>query len=159
MAIADPPATTIPAPTRSIYRFDFAVHGIDDNPTLFRPQRTRSSPDGRTQSGSVSTGTNVPLVIASTSAGPTSSARQDVGLNLHFSFAMQGSVLVLTGSTEGMSSLDPASTGSFAAIHRIHADGVIPVTPGRPTLVSSVFDLSTRRRYEIMVICNARLLP
>ena len=152
IAGADPPTSTVPAVARSIFRFDFTVHGIDENPHAVPATYTLFLAEN--QSGSVSTGTNVPLVVTSTSAGPTSSARQDIGLNLHFSFVIQGAVLVLTGSTE-MSSVDPAGTNGLAAIHRMHADGVVPVTPGRPTLVSSVSDLSTHRRYEIMVARDA----
>lgn len=140
-AWADPPS---PAASRPVYRFDFAVTGVDDGP--------RASPATYTlvlqenQTGHVSTGTNIAL-------GPTpaggAAPRMDVGLNLHFSFAQRGTALLLSGGFE-LSTADAAGAGPVS-IHRVRSESVVAVSPGTPALVTSVYDLTSHRRYEVTV--------
>lgn len=141
-AYADPPAP--PSSARPVYRFDFAVTGVDDGP--------RSNPATYTlvlqenQTGHVSTGTNIAL---GPSANGAAAPRMDVGLNLHFSFAQRGPALLLTGGFE-LSTAD-ATGGGPVSVHRVRSESVVAVSPGTPALVTSVYDLTSHRRYEVTV--------
>ncbi len=141
-ALADPPPPDAP---RSIYRFDVSVTGVEEGPRAAPATYTLILREN--QMGSASTGANIALGAAG-GAGPA--PRQDVGLSLRFTYTLRGEVALLTGYVE-LSSVEPASGGGAVTLHRVHVDGVAPVTPGTPALLGSVYDLSTRRRYEVTV--------
>lgn len=165
VARADPPRAEPPPPPppremsrveppRSVFRIDVSVTGLDDaraaTPATYTLMLQENTP------GVISTGANVPLQVtaggASGAAG-TSVARQDVGLRLHFNYTMRAEVVVLSGDVE-MSSAVPSATPGPVTLHRLRAESVVPITPGTPVLFSSVYDLTSHRRYEITV--NAR---
>ncbi len=137
---ADPP----PPAARPVYRFDFAVTGVEDGPRANPATYTLVLQENQT--GHVSTGTNIPLGPAANGAV---AARMDVGLNLHFSFAQRGTALLLSGGFE-LSTADATGAGPVS-VHRVRSESVVAVSPGTPALVTSVYDLTSHRRYEVTV--------
>jgi hypothetical protein len=143
---ANPPrAASAPEAPRPIYRFEFAVRRSDDPPNARPASYTMNLEENHP--GTLSVGSNVPLQTPSSARAVA--PRQDVGLMLHFDFAMQGSTVVLTGSVE-ISSAEPMTNG-VAGIRRFRADGAIPIVPGRTTPFVTVADASTHNTYEITV--------
>lgn len=51
-----------------------------------------------------------------------------------------------------LSSVEPATvSGAAATIHRVRAEGVVPITAGTPALFGSVYDLTAHRRSDVTV--------
>jgi len=99
------------------------------------------------QHGRLQTGENVSLGGGANGG----MARQAIGLELGFSYTMRGAVLVLDGEVE-MSSLDPTTVASGApTFRRLKAVLVAPVVPGTPTQFVSLYDVSTKHRFEVTV--------
>ncbi len=148
VAHADPPEAM-----RLVHRFDVSVTTLEDGAHATPATYTLILQEN--QPGTVAVGANVPLVVAP--GGGVAAPRQDVGLTLHFSYAMRGAVVLLSGSVE-MTSVD-ASAGTTGArtIHRVRAEGVTPVTPGTDALFSRIDDVAGHRHYEITVAAR-RLL-
>jgi hypothetical protein len=147
---ADPPApraTEAPEPPRAIYRLEFTLHRPDD-PANARLATYTITLEER-HPGSVSIGANVPLSATAPTNANASASRVDVGLMLRASFVVRGNVVVVTGEAE-MSTAEPSPT-TAPTIHRVRADGVVPVTPGHPASFTTLTDPGTRRPYEITV--------
>lgn len=155
-AFADPPpsasAQTARAPDapRSVYRLDVSITGIEEGARAAAATYVIMVEEHQT--GGLSTGANVPLVGSGSSTAPMS-PRQDVGLSLRFSYELRGQVLLVTGNVE-MSSVEPSSSPAPVSIHHLRAEGVTAVTPGTPTLFTSIYDIQSHRRYEVTI--NAR---
>ena len=152
-ARADPPAPPAPTaheatPPRSLYRLEVTLTGVD--PAAHPAPATYSLVLLENEMGTLSTGTNIAL-----NAGPGTppgfvSPRQDVGLSLHVMYTLRGAAVLVTSNVELSAADQQASTGP-AAIHRVRIDGTVPVTPGHPAVLGSVFDLVSHRRYEVTV--------
>jgi hypothetical protein len=60
-------------------------------------------------------------------------------------------VLLVEGEFS-MSALVNAGTTSSPTWGRLHVkDLVVPVSPGKPTLLTSVYDVSVHRRYDVTI--------
>ena len=148
VAAADPPEAT-----RSVHRLDVSVTTLDDGAHAAPATYTLILQENQT--GTVSVGANVPLVVAP--GGGAAAPRQDVGLTVHLSYSMRGAVVLVAGSVE-MTSVDgSAATSGARTIHRVRAEGVTPVTPGTDALFSRIDDVAGHRHYEITVAAR-RLL-
>jgi hypothetical protein len=158
IAHADPPTVTAPPPTppaspsaptppRPVYRFDVTIAGVDQDPRA--PAATFALNLEENQRGGFSTGSNVPLTTGNASPG-AAVARQDVGLHVHFSFVLRGSTPVVSGNLE-LSSVDAAGGAGPSTVHRFRVEGFAAVTPGSPAMFASLYDLTTRRRYEVTI--------
>lgn len=141
---AAPPGA--PSPPRPVYRFDVTITGVDQDPRA--PAATFALNLEENQRGGFSTGSNVPLTTGNASPG-AAVARQDVGLNVHFSFVLRGSTPVVSGNVE-LSSVDAGGAGP-STIHRFRVEGFAAVAPGSPAMFASLYDLTTRRRYEVTI--------
>jgi hypothetical protein len=127
-AAAEPPK----APGH-VYRLDFALSPGGAYSLTLEEQRN----------GEIRVGTNIPL--STTAPAP----RQDVGLNLHTSFATIGDDLLLHTNLE-MSSVDEPGAGPVA-IHRLSAAGDALVSPGKPALINSIEDPTGHKHYQLTV--------
>jgi hypothetical protein len=151
LALAPLTAAADPAPpARSLYRLDVTINGLGDGPrpapatyTLFLEEHATAE---------LSTGLNLPI------SGATSVTRQDVGLQLKFSYELRGAAVILGGQIE-LSSAEPgpgAAPGS-PTLRRLRATSVVAVTPGTPALFTSVTDAATHRRTEVTVAVQRML--
>jgi len=141
-AIAAPPTPGTPAPgPASIYRFDVSVTGIDAAPATYtmivaedRQSKLRSGPN-----------------IAYPAGGSSATQREQLGMELELSYSQHAGVLLVEGDF-GMTSLVPSAGTSSPTWEQLQVrDLVAPVTPGKPTLLTSVYDIATHRRYEVTI--------
>jgi hypothetical protein len=123
-----------PPEARRVYRLDVVLSAGDTGKTPSESAFTLSLEEDR--GGDIRVGNNIQL---------TSQARQDVGLNLHFSYVMAGEDLLLHSGIE-MSSFDEPST-----VHKLMGNGDAVVAPGKPALVASVEDPMGHKRYQLTV--------
>jgi hypothetical protein len=129
--------TTAPA---SIYRFDVAIAGIDPAPATYTLILAEDKP------GSLHSGPNIPYALGSANT----TQREQLGMELKLRYSQHDSVLLVEGdfdmrSVVGSNSANP----SWSKVDV--ADIVVPVTPGKSTLLTSVYDLAAHRRYEVTV--------
>jgi|HubBroStandDraft_6_1064221.scaffolds.fasta_scaffold1467246_1 hydrogenase maturation factor len=128
-------AAHTPRPPGHVYQLDFALSPGGAYTLLLEEDR----------GGDIRVGANIPL-----STTVPMSPRQDVGLNLHCNFATIGDDLVVHTGLE-MSFVDEQQTTAPAAIHKISSNGDALVSPGKPTLISSIEDPMSHKRYQLTV--------
>ncbi|HEY1814577.1 MAG TPA: hypothetical protein VGG74_19630 [Kofleriaceae bacterium] len=140
-ALAAPGSSPPPqAAPPSVYRFDVSVAGIDATPATYTMVLAEN------RRGELSSGTNIAYPTA---AGATS--REQLGMELELSYANHNGVLFVEGEFE-MSALVPSAGTSSPTWGRLHVkDLVVPVSPGKPTLLTSVYDVSVHRRYDVTI--------
>jgi hypothetical protein len=131
-------AAPAPTPPASVYRFDVSVAGIDVSPatyTLLLAEDTR---------GKLHSGPNIPYVGGS----PVASMRENLGMDLELRYEGRNGMLLVDGSFWMRTVVVPTSPNpSWSQVHV--QDVVVPVTPGKPTLFTSVYDLAAHKRYEV----------
>ncbi|HEY1557946.1 MAG TPA: hypothetical protein VGF94_24120 [Kofleriaceae bacterium] len=140
-ALAGPPPT--PA---SIYRFDVTINGLDAKPATYTLML------GENQLGHVSSGSNIPYATS-----PTSTARENLGISLEMSYQQHGAVLLVDGGFE-LTALDPSGSVSNPTWRRVSAhDMIVPVTVGKPTMFTSIYDTTAHKSYEVTVTAQKLL--
>lgn len=136
------PTSAPPAPA-SVYRFDVAVTGIDASPATYTMLLAENRPS------ELRSGTNVPF------PAPGGVAREQLGMRLELSYAQHGNLLLVEGGFD-MSALVPNAAGTGAPTWgRLEAkDLVVPVTPGKPAVFASLYDVATHHRYEVTITAH-----
>ena len=125
------------SPKEALYRLDFTISERDPNAAVGTSHAyTLLLEEHRT--GHIAIGANVPL-------GAASQARMDVGLKVRFQIAAQGENLVLQTDTE-MSALEEG-----LGVRKLSAEGDAFLRPGEPTVVASLDDLATHKRFQVTV--------
>ncbi len=124
-----------------VYRFDFVVTTADVGKAAVSNSYTINLEER--QSGEVRMGTNIAL--------SPSNARMDVGLKLWCSYRFEGNDIVLRESTEMSSAEDPST------IHKVSSMSEAWVIPGTPTLVASMDEPVSHKRYQVMVTATKLL--
>ena len=140
-ALAAPPAAP-PAPA-SVYRFDLSVTGIDASPATY----TMLLAEGHRSE--LRSGTNVPF----TAGGGI--AREQLGMRLDLQYEQRGNMLLVEGGFD-MSALVPSTAGTGAPTWgRLEAkDLVVPVTPDKPVMFASLYDVATHHRYQVTITAH-----
>ncbi len=138
------PGGAKPAKTRSgqrrVYRLDFVVSAIDPGGAGANSAYSLNLEEEK--NGEIHVGSNVAL---------SSQARMDVGLKLRCQVETLGESLLLHTSTE-MSSADTTPT-----IHKISANGDALLSPGQSTMVASMEDPTTHKRFTVTVTATKLL--
>lgn len=116
-----------------VYRLDFTV--VSEADTVPADKLTLNLEEHSI--GEVRAGSNVPL--------SPSNARQDIGFLLKASYMMSGDALMLETDTE-LSALDDASR-----VKKLVTRSEALVVPGKPTIVASVEDARTKKKFELDV--------
>ncbi len=136
--------TALPVAQEShhMYRFDFVVTTADAGKPATSSSYTLSLEEH--QRGEVHVGSNIALT--------PSNARQDVGLRLRCDYRFAGGDLMLSENTE-ISSADEG----VVAIHKVSAVSEAWVVPGTPTLITSLDEPVSHKRYQVIVTATKLL--
>jgi hypothetical protein len=136
-----PPRDASPSPRPSeksaYYRMDYVVSARDPSAAGTSSAYTMVLEENR--GGEVMVGSNVPL-------SATSQSRMDLGLKIHGQFSRVGENDVVVQTHVEMSSSEEAS-----GIHKLTATTDAWVAPGQPTLVASIDDPTSHKRYQVSV--------
>ncbi len=134
-----------------VYKLDFVIAELEDGKRV--NTRAYSMMIMETRNGTINVATRVPVLTGS--GGPSPQFQyMDVGLNLEYSLWEQGNMVVVNGRTriDSFADTQPQSgAANMPVTRRISADGQAAVVPGRPTIISSVDDVNSKKRYEIQV--------
>jgi hypothetical protein len=133
-AVAAAP-TTAPA---SVYRFDVSIAGIDASPatyTLLLAENIR---------GELHSGPNISYFGGS----PAGSIRKELGMDLKLRYAEHNGVLLVDGEFRMSAIANPSAPNPNWTQVDV-GDVVVPLTPGKATLFTSVYDLAAHKRYEV----------
>jgi hypothetical protein len=144
------------AESHHVYRLDFVLTTADVGQPATSSSYTLNLEER--QSGEVRMGRNVAL--------SPSSARIDVGLKIWCSYRFEGADLVLREQTEisaldepgpstGVRDVPPAAGPS--TIHKVSSSSEAWVVPGTPTLVASMDEPGTHKRYQVTVTATKLL--
>jgi hypothetical protein len=131
------------AESHHVYRLDFVLTTADVGQPATSSSYTLNLEER--QSGEVRMGTNIVL--------SPSSARIDVGLKLWCSYRFEGADLVLREQTE-ISAVDEPGPST---IHKVSSTSEAWVVPGTPTLVASMDEPGTHKRYQVTVTATKLL--
>jgi len=138
-------ATTEQKPVAA-YRIEFSVREIEDGKRLNSRNYMMMVDEG--DRGMIRVGNRVPF-----QTGEKQYQYHDVGMNIDCRPHDRGGDIELVINVE-VSSVVPQGEAAptFNPVFRTQSTGVTPiVTPGKPTLVASMDDVVTNRRYEIEV--------
>jgi len=127
----------------SFYRIDVSISGLDGttDPTVYSMVLEEAS------RGKISSGVNIPFGAGT--AGAT--ARQTVGVEVGLSYELRGDVVILAGDVE-VSSVDPSTTArSSPSLRSLRAFATAPIVGSKATPFASLYDVGTKRRYEVTV--------
>ncbi len=127
-----------------IYRLDFTLSSNDAKSNV--PEGTFTMNLQENEVGLLSTGRFVTLPAnGGTEKASTSTTRTDVGLTLNESYRMVGGDLLVRSNAE-FTGIEDAGV-----LRKLAARDEALVTPGKPTLVSSIDDASSHKKYQVMV--------
>ena len=139
-----PPAQNARAPdgvSHHVYRFDFIITTADVGKPAVSNSYTLNLEER--QSGEVRVGSNIALL--------PSAARLDGGRKIWCSYRFEGADIVLREQTEISAAEDPST------IHKVSSASEAWVVPGTPTLVASMDEPVSHKRYQVMVTATKLL--
>ena len=137
-ALASAAAPATPPPPASVYRFDITITGIETTPATYTMLLAE---DIR---GKLHSGPNIPYV----GGAPVASMREQLGMDLDLRYVDHGGTLLVDGSFGMRSVVVPTSANPSWSKVDVD-DVVVPVTPGKSSLFTSVYDLAAHKRYEV----------
>ncbi len=151
-----------PTPDTSVYKVDFVVAEVEDGKRVNTRTYTLMMEEGKQARANVATRVPVPTgpsISASTSGvNPLVNSQiqyMDVGLSLTFRFLQQGEYLMMSGGynidTFAMPEEAQGNTLRLPVTRRISSDVGAAILPGKPTIISSVDDTNSRKRYQLEV--------
>ncbi|HEY6348770.1 MAG TPA: hypothetical protein VI636_05110 [Candidatus Angelobacter sp.] len=141
-------------PSEKIYKVNFLVYEMEDGKRI--NERSYSMPvasvDGKPRDSSIRVGTRVPI----TTGGEKQVQYIDVGLNIDCNVTEQGDRFILHGNLELSSfalpeqGADPRSGGN-PVLRQIRQSFTTLVSPGKPTLVTTMDDINSKKRLQVEV--------
>jgi hypothetical protein len=132
-AVAAPPSVASAPLAHHVYRLDFVVTTAEASKASTPSKYTINIEEN--QHAELRVGANIPL----------GNVRTDVGLKLRCQVSSMGDDLLVHNDTE-LSAVE-----DLPAIHKVSASGDAVVSPGKPTLVASLEEPVSHRRYEVTV--------
>lgn len=143
-----PPAAEKPVKPVSIYRLEFTVREVEDGKRLNSRSYTMSVQDG--DFGRIRVGNKIPY-----NTGKEQFQYFDVGINIDCRLRDHDSYILLENTSIEISSVvkDESSVAGTLnpVLRQARASATVAVTPGKPTMVTSLDDVSSNRRYEVEV--------
>ncbi len=133
----------------AVYKLDFVIAELEDGKRVNSRSYSMMAQEKRSATINVSTRVPVPTTTA-----PTPSINyMDVGLTLEYTVAEEGGMVVVNGRTriDSFAEGQPIGSVTMPVTRRVSADGQAAVTPGKPTIISSVDDVNSKKRYEVQV--------
>lgn len=143
------PAVSAEAQTRrvAVYRLEFVVRELEDGKRVNSRSYTVSVQDDAWDR--VRVGSRVPIHM-----GEKDVTYQDVGINIDCHLYQQETDVLLNTTFESSSVVAPQQTTGAAAtpiVRQVRFSGQSSVTPGKPTVMATLDDVATNRRYEVEV--------
>jgi len=146
--IAPPQAVEKPM-YRSVYRLEFVVREVEDGKRLNSRTYTMSVQDGD-QGGMIRVGNRIPY-----NTGKDQYQYFDVGINIDCRLHERDNYVLLDGGGIEISSVvkdESTAAGTLnPVVRQARARFAVAVTPGKPTMVTALDDVSSNRRYEVEV--------
>lgn len=143
-----PPAAASTVKPVSIYRLEFTVREVEDGKRLNSRSYVMSVQDG--DWGRVRVGNRIPY-----NTGKEQFQYFDVGINIDCRLRDHDSFVLLEGTSIEISSVvkdESTAAGTLnPVVRQARASVVAAVTPGKPTAVTTLDDVSSNRRYEVEV--------
>jgi hypothetical protein len=135
-------------PQKSVYRLEFTVREVEDGKRLNSRTYVMSVEDG--SSGMIRVGNRIPY-----NNGKDQFQYFDVGINIDCRLRERDNYLFLENAGIEISSVVQGAEGASEThnpvVRSARARVDAAVTPGKPTLVASLDDVSSNRRYEVEV--------
>jgi hypothetical protein len=132
----------------SVYRLEFVVRELEDGKKINSRSYTMSVQDGDT--GRIRVGNRIPY-----NTGKDQFQYFEVGINIDCRLHDHGSYILLEGTSIEISSIvkDESSTGGTPnpIVRQARSSVAAAITPGKPTVITSLDDVSSNRRYEVEV--------
>jgi hypothetical protein len=143
-----PPANEKAVKPLSVYRLEFTVREVEDGKRLNSRSYVMSVQDGST--GSIRVGNRVPY-----NSGKDQFQFYDVGINIDCRLRERENNVLLDNASIEISSIvkdeSPSAASPNPVVRQARARVDAAVTPGKPTLVTGLDDVSSNRRYEVEV--------
>jgi hypothetical protein len=144
-----PPAAEKTVKPVSVYRLEFTVREVEDGKRLNSRSYVMSVQDG--SAGMIRVGNRIPY-----SSGKEQFQYYDVGINIDCRLREKENYVLLDNATVEISSVVKADSAeanptSNPVVRQARARIDVAVTPGKPTMVTSLDDVSSNRRYEVEV--------
>lgn len=150
-------AQDAPKHIQKIYKVVFQIYEMEDGKKI--NERTYTLPvntvDGNTRDGSMRVGTRVPIETGSKS-GDTMVQYIDVGLDLDCNVTEQQDKFIVHGNLT-LSSFVPPEQGAnprsdgMPVLRQIKQSFTSLVSPGKPTLVTTMDDINSKKRMQVEV--------
>jgi hypothetical protein len=148
-AQANPPKPPEPRMT-AVYKLDFVIAEVEDGKRVNSRTYTLMAKDNAWATTNAST--RVPVTTGTGGTGGQQIQYTDVGLSLRFRFREEGDYVIVEGNTNIESFAIPEqATSGMPVTRRISSDVAAAVVPGKPTIISSVDDTNTKKRYQVEV--------
>jgi type II secretory pathway component GspD/PulD (secretin) len=146
-----------PAKQLSVYRLEFAVREVEEGKRLNVRSYTMSAQDG--DRASIRVGNRIPYVTGSLGAKGELASTQfqyyDVGINIDCRLHEREGYVLLDSVSIDISSVVKGDEGTSGTpnpvVRSARAQVDAAVTPGKPTMVTTLDDVSSNRRYEVEV--------
>ena len=142
---------------QQVYKVVFLIYEVEDGKKI--NERTYTLPvnsvDGNPRDSSMGVGTRVPVTTATT-GDKTQWQYVDVGLNIDCNVTEQEDKFIVHGSLELSSfalpdqGTDPRSGGN-PVLRNIRQNFTTLVSPGKPTLVTTMDDINSKKRLQVEV--------
>jgi len=147
------------AKTRSTFRLDFTISEMDDSKTLNSRGYTMMLTG--TMVGQVRAGSRLPVQQAMSETAPATTSYLDIGQSIDSRIISEQDRYLVLDTTLEISSLAPASSGGDVplsgknpVIRQLKARTFGSVELGKPTMISSLDDVSSRRRFRLEVVAT-----
>lgn len=150
-------AQDAPRHIQKVYKVVFLIYEMEDGKKI--NERTYTLPvntvDGNTRDGSIRVGTRVPIETGSKS-GDTMVQYIDVGLDLDCNVTEQQDKFIVHGNLTLSSLVSPEQGtdlkgGGMPVLRQIKQSFTSLVSPGKPTLVTTMDDINSKKRMQVEV--------
>lgn len=157
----NPPPPAAEKPVRPVYRLEFTVREVEDGKRLNSRSYLMSVRDDETSM--IRVGNRIPyntgkeqFQVDRLTVYPSAGLPHfDVGINIDCHLREQGNIVVLENTSVEISSVvkdESTAPGTLNPVVReARARVTVAVTPGKPTMVTALDDVSSNRRYEVEV--------
>ena len=150
-----PKAETASPVSESVYRLEFTVVEVAEGKRVNSRTYVMSIENG--SNGNIRVGNRVPYATASVGSGTTASHTQfqyeDVGIGIDCRLQERENFVLLRSVGIDISSVAEQRTSEIPnpVLRSIRARVDVAVTPGKPTMVTTLDDVSSTHRYEVGV--------
>ena len=145
-------------PVQKIYKVVFLIYEMEDGKKI--NERTYTLPvntvDGNPRDSSMSVGTRVPIATAVTTSDKTVWQYIDIGINIDCNVTEQDDKFIVHGTLVISNLALPeqaadSKSGGNPIVRQIKQTFTTLVPPGKPTLVSGMDDINSKKRTQVEI--------